>query len=212
MRAFRQGGDVMAIVQRIKSICLKPKDEWQVIAAESTSTADLFKNYALPLAAIGAVAGFIGMSFIGISVPFIGTIRTPLVSGLISAVVGLALALVGVYVLALIIDALAPKFGGEKNMSQALKVAVYSSTPAWVAGALRILPSLGILVLVASCYGLYILYLGLPRLMKSPQEKAVTYTVVVVLCAIGIALVTGLVVGGITGAAGGGMGAMPSVR
>src|SRR5262245_51686567 len=121
----------MAIVQRIKSICLKPKDEWQVIATETSSTADLLKNYALPLAAIGAVAGFIGMSFVGITIPLIGTVRTPIGSGLVGAIVRLGLSLGGVYILALIIDALAPKFGGEKNSAQALKVAVYSFTPGW---------------------------------------------------------------------------------
>lgn len=185
----------MAIVQRIKGICLKPKDEWQVIAAESVTTSDLFKNYAIPLAAIGAVAGFIGMSFVGITIPMLGTIRTPLVSGLVGAIVRLVLSLVGVYVLALIIDALAPKFGGEKNAAQALKIAVYSSTPGWVAGALHLLPSLGMLAALAGLYGLYLMYLGLPRLMKSPQEKAVGYTLVVVACAIGIAIVTSVVVG-----------------
>ena len=185
----------MAIVQRIKGICLKPKEEWQVIAAESSTTSDLFKNYAVPLAAIGAVAGFIGMSFVGITIPMLGTIRTPLVSGLVGAIVRLVLSLVGVYVLALIIDALAPKFGGEKNAAQALKIAVYSSTPGWVAGALHLLPSLGMLAALAGLYGLYLMYLGLPRLMKSPQEKAVGYTLVVVACAIGIAIVTSVVVG-----------------
>lgn len=188
----------MAIVDRIKGICLKPKDEWSVIAGETTSTADLLKSYALPLAAIGAVAGFIGMSFIGLSVPIIGTIRTPVASGLVGAAVRLALTLVGVYVLALIIDALAPKFGGEKNSAQALKVSVYSSTPGWVAGVVMILPSLGILAALASLYGLYLMYLGLPRLMKCPQEKAVVYTIVVVACAIGLAIVTSVVLGVLT--------------
>jgi hypothetical protein len=190
----------MAIVQRIKAICLKPKEEWQVIAGESSSTADLFKNYALPLAAVGAVAGFIGMSFIGITIPVIGTVRTPVASGLVGAIVRLGLSLAGVYVLALIVDALAPKFGAEKNSAQALKVAVYSFTPGWVAAALNILPSLGALAGLAGLYGIYLLYLGLLALMKCPKEKAVGYTVVVVLCGIGVFLVIGLVAGAAMGA------------
>src|ERR1051325_5526054 len=186
----------MAIVDRVKAICLKPKDEWNVIAGETTSAADLLKSYALPLAAIGAIAGFIGTSFIGISI--LGfSYRTPIVTGLIGAVVGLALSLVMVYVVALIIDALAPQFGAEKNREQALKVAVYSFTPGWGAGILRVLPSLGILAFIAMCYGIYLLHLGLQQLMKAPKEKAVTYTVVVVLCGVGLALVTGLVVGAV---------------
>ena len=94
-----------------------------------------------PLAAIGAVAGFIGMSFIGVST-FGRSVRMPM--GLARRRgIGFAAALVEVYVLALIIDALAPKFGGEKNAAQALKISAYSFTPALVAGALLIIPSLG---------------------------------------------------------------------
>lgn len=200
----------MALVQRVQNICLKPKQEWEVIAGETTSTTDLLKNYALPLAAIGAVAGFIGLSFIGMSVPFLGTYRVPMVTGLVSAAVGLAIQLAAVFVLGLIIDALAPKFGGEKNSAQALKVAVYSFTPGWAVSVVRILPSLGILAGLASLYGIYVLYLGLPRLMKSPPEKAVTYTLVVVACGIGIFIVAGLISGAIVGAGAMATGALPS--
>jgi hypothetical protein len=140
------------------------------------------------------------MSFVGMNIPFIGTVRTPIGSGLAGGIVRLGLSLVGVYVLALIIDALAPKFGGEKSSAQALKVAVYSFTPGWVAAALNILPSLGALAGLAGLYGIYLLYLGLPRLMKSPPEKAVNYTVVVVLCAIGVFLVVGMITGAVMGA------------
>lgn len=202
----------MAIVERIKSIILKPKEEWEVIAGETSSTAGLLKNYALPLAAIGAVAGFIGASIVGVTIPFIGTYRAPMVTGLVGGVVGLAIQLASVFVLGLVIDALAPKFGGEKNSAQALKVAVYSFTPGWVAGALRLLPSLGILAALAGLYGIYVLYLGLPRLMKAPQDKAVSYTLVVVACGIGIFLVTGLVTGAIVGAGAMATGGIPSVR
>jgi len=198
----------MALVQRVQNICLKPKQEWEVIAGETTSTTDLLKNYALPLAAIGAVAGFIGLSFIGMSFPF--AYRVPMVTGLVSAAVGLAIQLAAVFVLGLIIDALAPKFGGEKNSAQALKVAVYSFTPGWAVSVVRILPSLGILAALASLYGIYVLYLGLPRLMKSPQETAVTYTLVVVACGIGILIVASLISGAIVGAGAMATGALPS--
>jgi hypothetical protein len=121
-------------------------------------------------------------------------------SGLSHAAVGYILGLVGVYLIALLINALAPTFGGEKNQMQALKVAAFSFTPAWIAGVLQILPALGILVLLAAIYSLYVLHLGLPVLMKAPKEKAVGYTVVVVLCAIVLAVVFGALanlVGGI---------------
>lgn len=180
----------MDIVERVKNICLTPSTEWPVISAEPATTGGLIGGYAAPLIAVGAVAGFIGGSIVGGM--FLG--RTPVMAGLTVGVFTFVLQIIGVFVLALIINALAPTFGGQKDTTQALKVAVYSYTPGWVAGVLQIIPVLGILAVLGGLYGLYLLYLGLPALMKAPQEKAAGYTVVVVVCAIVLYVVTGAVV------------------
>jgi hypothetical protein len=198
----------MAIVERVKNICLRPKLEWPVIAEESTPAGSLVAGYVAPLAAIGALAGLIGRSFVGVTVPFLGSYRVPLAAGLVTAIFAFAMAIVGVFVLGLIINALAPTFGGEKNGAQALKVAAYSYTPGWVAGALQILPALGILGVLAGLYGLYLLYLGLPRLMKSPPERAAGYTAIVVICAIVLSVAIAALGGMVAGAGLLGSGAM----
>lgn len=179
----------MSIVERAKNICLTPTTEWPIIAAEPATPGALVSGYAVPLAAIGAVAGFIGGSIVGNTLPFVGTYRVPLLGGLVLAVFTLGLAVVGVFLLSLIINALAPTFAAEKNTTQALKVAVYSYTPAWIAGVLQIVPLLGVFAIFAAFYGIYLLYLGLPRVMKCPEDKAVPYTAVVVICAIVLSVV-----------------------
>jgi hypothetical protein len=193
----------MNTIERIKNILLTPKTEWAVIAAEGSTTAELMKHYVAPLAGVAAVCGFIGTSIVGFSIPVLGTMRTPIMEGIGITLLSFLLAFVGVYILSLVINGLAPTFGGEKNHAQALKVAVYSYTPAWIAGVLQIFPGLTILGALVSFYGLYLLYLGLPRLMNNPPEKSVGYTAVVVICAIligyAIALVSGLFAG-VTGA------------
>lgn len=178
----------MNIVDRVKNILLKPKEEWPVIAGETTSTAELYTNYIIPLAAIPAVASFVGLSLVGL--PFIG--RLSMMTGLSIMVTQFVLSLAGVFVLSLAIDFLAPNFGGEKNQAQALKVAAYSMTAAWLAGIFHILPMLGILSILG-LYSLYLLYLGLPVLMKVPADKAVVYTVVVIVAGIIIWAVIGAV-------------------
>jgi hypothetical protein len=195
----------MSIVDRAKNICLTPNTEWPVIAAEPASAGSLITGYVVPLAAIGAVAGFVGGSVIGRTLPFVGTYRTSLGSGLVFACFTIAMAVVGVFILSLIINALAPTFGGQKDSTMALKVAVYSYTPAWVAAVLNILPLLGVLAIIAGLYGLYLLYLGLPRLMKCPEDRAVGYTAVIVVCAIVLSVVIGTV-----GATVGGLGMLGS--
>lgn len=187
----------MGLVDRVKAILITPQKEWPVIEAESATPASLYTGYILPLAAIPAVAGFVGMSLFGVRVLGM-SIRVPVSTGLINAVVVYALALVGVFVLALIIDALAPSFGGQKSQIQALKLAAYSSTASWLAGIFLIIPALSILTIVG-IYSLYLLFLGLPVMMKSPPDKSVAYTVVVILVAIVLYAVFGVIASRVSG-------------
>ncbi len=189
----------MNLIQRATDITLKPTTEWDVIAPEVTTTSDLYKTYIMPLAAIPVIASFLGMTLVGMSMPFVGHIRTPIVTGITTLVLGFLVSLVSTFIIAQIINALAPSFGGEKNSMQALKVTAYAFTPAWLAGVLNIVPMLGMLGIFASFYSVYVLYLGLPVLMKAPKDKAVAYTVVSVLCAIVLSIVMGVIVSSVVG-------------
>ena len=186
----------MNLVDRVKNLLLSPAKEWEVIKGETWTTADLFTKYAIILAAIPAVAGFLGYMFFGLSYGF-GTIKLGFGTSLTWAILTYILSLVGVFVLGFIIDALAPSFGSTKDMVASMKVAVFSSTPAWVAGILNIFPALGILVAIASIYGLVLLYMGLERVKSVPKEKMVGYFVVVLIAAILVYVIVGAIVGGI---------------
>lgn len=172
----------MDLVERVKRILLSPQTEWPVIDSEPTTTAELYRSYIAPLAAIGPVAQLIGYSVFGTTV-FGTTYRVPIGSGLATAVVTYVLTLGGTYVLALIIDALAPSFNGQRNQIKALKVAAYSSTASWVAGIFALIPGLRVLTILG-LYSVYLLYLGLPVLMKCPRDRALAYTGVVLIAAI----------------------------
>jgi len=187
----------MNLVARVKAILLTPRTEWPVIDGEAATVGSLYTGYIIPLAAIPAVASFIGLSLVGMHVLGVN-IQVPVAAGIKGAIARYVLSLVATYVLALIIDALAPTFGGTKNSIGALKVAAYSSTAAWVAGIFSLLPSLSILGLLG-LYSLYLLYLGLPAVMKAPQEKAMGYTVVVILCAIVLFVLVGWLAGMVMG-------------
>lgn len=184
----------MALVDRAQAILLRPRQEWPVIDKEEATVSGLYQGYAGPLAAIGPIASVIGLTVFG--VPILG-IRPSLTSSIVSAVIGWVLALVGLYVFALIIDYLAPNFGGTRSQIQAFKVATYSSTAQWVAGIFQLVPALSILGIVG-LYSVYLLYLGVPVLMRVPQERATTYVVAVIVVGIVIALVIGAIVGSMT--------------
>ena len=178
----------MNLVERVKRILLSPKTEWEVIDAEQTTPAELYTRYIMPLAAIGPIAQIIGFSVFGMPVPFVGTYRVPIGSAITQGVVAYVLALAAPYILALIIDALAPTFNGQRSQIQALKVAAYSLTASWLSGIFLLVPMLSLLSLVG-LYSLYLLYLGLPVLMKTPRDKAVGYTVIVIVAGFVLMLV-----------------------
>jgi hypothetical protein len=186
----------MNIVDRVKNILLAPAKEWEVIKGETWTTADLFTKYAIILATIPAVAGLLGYSLFGLSYGF-GTIKLGIGTSLTWAILTYILSLVGVFILGFIIDALAPSFGSTKDMVASLKVAVFASTPGWVAGILNIFPAIGILVAIASIYGLVLLYMGLERVKSVPKDKMAGYFVVVLIAAILVYVIIGLVVSGI---------------
>lgn len=181
-----------SLVERAKDILLQPKTEWGVIDAEPATIGGIYTSYVVILAAIGPIAMLIGHQLVGVSVLGV-TYKPPIGFSIGTAVVTYIMSLVSVYVSALVIDALAPSFGGTKDMVKAFKVAAYSATAAWLAGIFQIIPMLGILAILG-LYSLYLLYLGLPRLMRVADDKAVGYTLVVIVVQIVLYFVVAMIV------------------
>jgi hypothetical protein len=198
-----------SLVDRVKNILLTPKEEWPRIEAEPATIGSIYTSYVIILAAVPAIAGLIGSVVFGYSLLGI-TWRPSIGSALGTAITQYVLALIGVFALGLIIDWLAPTFGGVKNNVQAFKVAAYSATAAWVAGILSIFPALMTIGALLGLYSLYLLYLGLPRLMKAPEDKALSYTVVTIIAAIVIFIVLGMLTKPVSSLFGSSIGPSPS--
>lgn len=163
----------MNLVDRIKNILLAPKDEWPRIAAESATVQSLYVGYIVILAAIGPLAMLVSLGIIGMGF------------GLGAAVFAYIHSLVGVAILALIADLLAPTFGGTRDYVAAMKLIAYSFTAVWVAQIALLLPVVGFLVVfVGLVYSFYLFYLGVPVVKKSTPDRAIPYTIVVVISAI----------------------------
>jgi hypothetical protein len=182
----------MDLIGRVKAVILKPKETWEQVKGEQTTIKDLYMSYAAILAIIPPAATFIGWSIVGLS--FMGfSYRVPFVSGISYAIFHYLLSLAGIYAVAFIINMLAPKFDSKKNIVSAMKVAVYANTPNWIASILFIFPSLSPIVMIASLYSLYLLYLGLPVLMETPKEKVVAYIIVVIIVSIIVFYLTSVI-------------------
>ena len=187
----------MDIKTRVRNILLTPNTEWPVIAEEPTDKGAVVTGYVMPLAAIGAIAGFIGgplVRHVAALPRHVSGNRSWL--GLTGAVIAFVLAIVGVFILCVHHR----RAGADIRCAERLEQGLQGRrrpwyTPAWIAGALQIVPGLGILGVLAALYALYLLYLGLPALMKVPQEKAIGYTAVVVVCAIVLSIVVTSIAG-----------------
>jgi hypothetical protein len=192
--------DANKIVARAKGMLLTPRSEWPVIGAEPDTIAGLYSGYILLLAAIPVLVSFLTSTVIGVSVPLLGTYRVGIAAALTGAVVRYALTLVAVYVVAVIVDALAPTFGAEKNRVQALKTVAYSYTAYWVISILGLIPGLALLAaLGGGIYSIYLLNMGLPFTMKCPTDKTVGYTALTVVITIVVGVVLSLILGALGG-------------
>jgi Yip1-like protein len=177
----------MSIQTRVIAILTKPADEWRKIAAESPTVEGLMREYAAPLAAIPAIAQFIGL------------IRFRIVAGFVYAVVSWVFALVGAWIAAVVIERLAPTFQSKGSTEQALKLVVYSTTPIWIAGVLYLVPALAVLIILAALYAVYLFYLGLPPVMSTPSDKVIPYMVVSAVVIIIVSVVVGYITTAIFG-------------
>jgi len=187
-----------ALQARVVNILTKPAQEWPVIAGEPRDIVGLYRSYIVILAAIPAICSFIGFSVFGMSLPLVGSFRIPLATGLANMAVSYVLGLVGVYVAALVIAKLGPTFQSESDVAQALKLVAYSWTPGWLAGVLSLIPALAILSLLAALYGLYLMYLGIGPLMKTPAEKKIPYLVVSIIVLLVLFFVMGAIAAAVT--------------
>ncbi|PZW47060.1 Yip1-like protein [Humitalea rosea] len=187
----------MDIVARAKNLILSPRTEWAVIAAEPVANPiDLIKSYAVPLSLIPAICSFIGSALIG---AFLFRNMGPgmhfgLGGLLVSAVVGYVLGLVGVFIIAKIIEMLQPSFGAPADPVAAMKIAVYSPTAMWLAGIFTLLPPISFLA-IFGLYSIYLLYVGVPIVGRVPEAKAVPFILVLALIGIVVNLVIGALLG-----------------
>jgi hypothetical protein len=178
------------IKDRLVNLIIKPQDEWGKIKGETATVNSLFLNYAIFLAAIPAIAGFIGYSIIGMSFGSV-SYRIPVGRSLVWMIFQYLFALAGAFILGLIIDALAASFDSKKELTDSLKVAVYASSISWAFGLLLIIPGLRLISALASLYALYIMFLGLREIKSPAKDKEVAYFVITIIVAIVIFVILG---------------------
>ena len=181
----------MNLIQRAKNILLTPKTEWNAVAGETATLGSLLTGYVLPLSLIPAVCSFLGMMIFGGLI--LGT-----TAGIVMAVVSVVATILAYVIGTYIIDALAPSFKSEKNLGRSAQLMAYSATAVWVAGVLSLVPLLGWLAILAgAAYSIYLMYLGLGPVKKTPEDQRVLYVIIAIVVYWVVNLVISTLIGGI---------------
>ena len=175
----------MWLIERVKAIIFSPRTEWPVIEREPSTLGSLLIHYVAILAAIPEIAHFIGQSLIGGYAP----IGPNLLRALVVYLVTFAM----VYIIAGVIDLLAPRYGAKKNFPNAVKLSVYSHTPLWLFGIFLLIPGLSFLELLGGVFTFYLLWVGLPLLMGARRDLALPYAAIITACALAPAVVLAIV-------------------
>ena len=206
MPLVEPGSTGESLFARVAAVLIRPEAAWEVIDAEPAEIGELYRTWVAPLAAIPAVCRAVSILALG-GIHLFGVRYMPSVGAVVGQMaVTYVLTLGEVYVLAWVVDVLAPRFEGVSNRIQAFKLAAYSGTAAWVAGVFALLPTVGgLIAFLAGLYSLYLLYLGLPRLMKTPLERATSYFAVSLAVAFLLAVLIGALSSWVAGIGGPGV-------
>ena len=184
------------LINRVKQILLKPKEEWEVISKEETPVMKMLTGYILPLSLIGVVAAFIGYGLIGIKMPWFGRIAS-IEWGVYSAITHFISVFAGVVLSGWIISILAPSFGTKLSLDDGVKLVGYAYTPVLIAAVFSIIPNLAILGSLLGLYGLFLLYIGFKPITKVAEDKVTGYFLVSLLVMIVVFFVLGLILAAI---------------
>ncbi|GAB3009034.1 hypothetical protein GCM10027051_07200 [Niabella terrae] len=180
----------MNLIDRVKNILTEPKLEWEKIKAEEATLQSLLTGYVIPLSLLAGLANF--LKYIVFSSIFGFTYG-------IAYTLFAVLATIVVFVIATyIIDALAPSFKSEKNLNRSAQLVAYAGTAGYVASLFSFIPFLGgLLALAGAVYSIYLFYLGLTPMKKTPEDQKVIYIVVYILVSWAIYMVLMGVVAGV---------------
>jgi hypothetical protein len=154
---------------------IQPRQEWASINGEFTRAPAIFWSYVIPVSAVTPAAYLLGAVLFQEQGTLFGTVETTVGAGVQDAVLRYLFGLAGVFILGFALDLLAAVFSGQANRVQALKVAAYGSTPAWLFGVLAIVPRLGRYSIVGTLWTLYLVFSGAPLLMKVSTERATVF-------------------------------------
>ncbi|MCH8529366.1 MAG: YIP1 family protein [Saccharospirillum sp.] len=181
------------ILDHTLGIFTHPNSEWSLIRNQRRSKLMEYLTHVPILALIPAVCFYIGVVHVGWQFGSGPQTTLTVQSGLILCVLSYIAALAGVWIFAEFINWMAKTYAEEDiDPHHGMAMAVYATTPIFLAGIAGIWPVLWLNVIVfaiAAAYAVYLIYEGMPIVMNIPKERAFMYSTSVITVAL-VLLVT----------------------
>jgi hypothetical protein len=183
----------MGILNRIKGMMLSPQTEWESVARDDPGSAQLFRDFLLPLCLLAPAATIVGMlsfdtrwnSEYGYSLL---RERAPII-----AMTTYFFEIASVYLLAAILFLLARTEGRAPRFRVTMQVAVLGSIPVLLSGAMLVIPFGVVFTMMAMLYSFYLYYLGAQRLIGIRPADSTMFVGVVMVCMMVLSSVMGAI-------------------
>ena len=177
------------MIQHTFGLLVRPSAQWRTVAELPESSFRTLVLYPCFLAILPAVAWYYGTSRVGWTVGDQGeAIKLTVESARQISVLFYLVMVASVAVIGYFIHWMSETYGAASTLTKGIVIVGLTSTPLFIAGLVGFYPLLWIDLLigvVAVCWSVYLLYLGIPIVMDIPEERGFLFSSAVV----GVALV-----------------------
>lgn len=179
--------------QHIWGMVYHPKQEWDSIREEQYSISYLYTHHLCWLAAIPALSMFIGTTQMGWSISGGDYVKLSVESALPIAIAFYFALLVGVGAMAYSVYWMEKTYGSDASLDRCMVLTTFTATPLFMSGLAALLPILWFDVFVgmgAVAYTVYLLYVGVPIVMRIPEERGFLFSTSVL--TVGLCVLVGM--------------------
>ncbi len=186
------------MINHAAGLLFKPSEQWQSVSKLPENKLSTLILLPCILAILPATAWYYGTTEIGWTVGKGDPIRLTDESALTIVILFYAAMLSAVAIIGYFIHWMSHTYGADSSIAKGVVIAGLTATPLFLAGASGFYPILWLDMLVgvvAVCWSVYLLYLGIPIVMDIPEERGFLFSSAVI--AIALVMVICIMVGSV---------------
>ncbi|UCH72530.1 MAG: YIP1 family protein [Thermoplasmatales archaeon] len=175
--------DIGKMISNGISVLTGPKQAFQRLKKEQMTMQTIIIYVAI-FALPGLIGYIVGYGVVGVSYSYAfvsWSYKVPIANAVGFGIFYYIMWIILVIVFGYVINMLAPSFKSRQDLIQSMKLAAFASTPSLIAGIFNIWPPIALLTLLFAIYGIYLLYIGIPIFMDTPQDQHIIYLIICII-------------------------------